>query len=180
MFPIFLLLVIGSITFMVIVGVVLGTAVLIVVKRFLFEKILGRSPIWLVLSIVVFTLYSFILTIGTIDSFYGGNALEGVAALAYLVLMVGAVYTTVKVSRNPLELCKSCLAIKLEGMTLHQFLNRKIFKSFDGKSILLFHLFTHNGCDSCKQTAKSHLQYFVNANKIAFDVEQYYDNCRKP
>ena len=78
-----------------------------------------------------------------------------------------------------LGMCSGCLGIQLEGATIREFVKKEIFNEVDGKAALLFHLFEKNGCDSCKQKAKNHLQDFVNRHGIGLDVEKFYNNLQK-
>ena len=82
------------------------------------------------------------------------------------------------IGSNPLGLCNSCQGIQLEGMTVRGLVNSEVFNEFDGKTVLIFHLFDRNGCQSCKEKAKNHLQDFVNTRGLNFDVDRYYNSVR--
>ena len=79
---------------------------------------------------------------------------------------------------NPLGMCNSCLSINLGEFNIRTLVNKGVFNTLDGKSVLIFRLFMYNGCFSCKEKAKNHLQSFVSSHGHDFDVEVFYNRCK--
>ena len=152
-----------------VVGIIIG--VIIAGKSFM-RQVIVRRIVGGVIGLLVGS------GIGLIFGSLWSN-IGAVVGIIIGVIIAGFIADSGESSSNPVGLCNSCLSIQLSGMTIRGLINDdEVFNSLDGKSVLIFHLFDKNGCYSCKEKAKDHLQAFVNRHDIGFDVEKFYNGCR--